>query len=157
MDASTLDALTSISEGCLEEQGSALFEAQSILAIYNGKEITEPVNCNSSAKISNFVNNEQGYNVTSIKSTALNNYHLSVHPNPNTGTFYLTASTKKSNSQLDVIIRDVAGKLVIRNLVNLNDNNEIKIELESLNTGIYFIECTDSLGEKYHCKVDIIK
>lgn len=66
-----------------------------------------------------------------------------IMPNPSSGEFYVKFAVPNKNS-CDVNVYDVSGKLVFKQLCNLNENNnELKVNLKGVMPGIYFINITD--------------
>ncbi len=83
-------------------------------------------------------------NCTGINSISVNN-NIDIYPNPTSNEFTISignAQTSLGNNQLIMEMVDVLGKQVIQStLLDLSKDN--KINIEQLNTGIYFVRLID--------------
>ncbi len=81
------------------------------------------------------------------KETKLgNNIKLGIFPNPTSGVVYIDLSAQNAGN-LIVNLRDVNGKQIVHNVFAANEGaNSFKLDLNSLNSGVYFIHITDENG-----------
>lgn len=85
--------------------------------------------------------------ITSINDDELLNERISIFPNPTSGLVNLKLT---QNEQLEINVRNMQGKLV--NQFKLNEKRNYKFEIEGP-AGIYFLEISNSEGEKMFKKV----
>ena len=77
---------------------------------------------------------------------------ISIYPNPVVS--YLIVKSQSYDEQLEIVIYDIQGKEVLRNIHN---NNETKINIESFSQGIYFVKVFDSSGTIHETKIAVTK
>jgi len=67
---------------------------------------------------------------------------FAIYPNPSNGVFNIITT---SNSNSEIIISDVSGKVVYNNNTNLNN---VSVDLSEVNKGIYIVKVTNETGVK---------
>ena len=72
---------------------------------------------------------------------------LSLFPNPNNGTFRLTANNVASG-EYTVVVRNVIGQNVFVQTISANGTISQDIQLDKLNNGVYFLELSNEAGNK---------
>ncbi|WP_052467021.1 T9SS type A sorting domain-containing protein [Psychroserpens damuponensis] len=77
---------------------------------------------------------------------------VSLFPNPSKGVFNI--STSNSNTLKEVLVYDVLGKQVAH-IKNLNSDNTLKVDLTSLNKGVYLVRLVLNDGSQSTKKVII--
>jgi len=92
---------------------------------------TNSLSCSNTATVQLKVNACVG-----IEESLISNAALSVFPNPNNGSFNITAQ-----AELDINITNELGQLIKSS--NLNENNNYKLTVENLPPGIYFVIASD--------------
>jgi len=88
---------------------------------------TNSLSCNNSATVQLKVNACVG-----IEENLISNAALSVFPNPNNGSFNITAQ-----AEIEINITNELGQLIKSS--KLNENNNYKLTVENLSPGIYFV------------------
>jgi hypothetical protein len=114
---------------------------------YNG--LTYKANQNAKATAS-ASNNKGGpsqspknADMTITKLGTVANIKLGIFPNPTTGLVYLNLSAQNAGGLL-VNVSDLNGNQVLHNTFSANEGaNSFKVDLGSLNQGVYFINITD--------------
>ncbi len=66
-----------------------------------------------------------------------NDMGVSVYPNPNTGEFYVSFANFEGDVTIE--LTDVAGKLVYTTLENVSSNKAVKVNIDEVSSGMYFI------------------
>ena len=77
-----------------------------------------------------------------ISINNISNNTFAIYPNPNNGVFNIVTTNNASNK---ITITDISGKLVYEN--NTNTNN-ILVDLNNVNKGIYFVKIFNEAGVK---------
>ncbi len=77
-----------------------------------------------------------------ININNISNNTFTIYPNPNNGVFNIVTTNNASNK---ITITDISGKLVYEN--NTNTNN-ILVDLNNVNKGIYFVKIFNEAGVK---------
>ena len=72
---------------------------------------------------------------------------LSLFPNPNSGTFRLTADNVASG-EYTVVVRNVVGQNIYVQTISANGSISQDIQLDNLNKGVYFLELSNEAGNK---------
>src|SRR5206468_2953950 len=75
--------------------------------------------------------------------TQSQNNELTISPNP-THNDIVIAYPCKSSGKLDIMLKDIAGRIVFADKINCEKGNTIErsVNLNSLNDGVYFVEMT---------------
>ena len=63
---------------------------------------------------------------------------MKIYPNPNNGSFVLSYQLK-DNIQADIMVEDIRGRLIYQNKLD-TQSNELILQLNSVNSGIYFVK-----------------
>ncbi len=107
--------------------------------------LTYPCNTDTVSQLVNFcfsnlINTNMAQNI-SISQNVKTELYLNLFPNPNNGSFTLEINTNKvnSNQRYNIEIYSPLGKLVYQDDIKASINLKKSINLESLNTGVYFI------------------
>ena len=66
-----------------------------------------------------------------------NDMGVSIYPNPNTGEFFISFSNFEGDATVE--LTDVAGKLVYSTLESVQTNGVIKVNIDEVSSGMYFI------------------
>jgi hypothetical protein len=79
----------------------------------------------------------------SVSPTGLFEYskergRMKIYPNPNNGSFVLSYQLK-DNIQADIMVEDIRGRLIYQNKLD-TQSNELILQLNSVNSGIYFVK-----------------
>ena len=154
LDENTIEVLNTIGNGCIEEHGSAIYEAQTILSYYTGQGISEIGSCSSMNK----------YGSTKEKSKEITSYGLNpeigkkinIYPNPNNGNFTIEIPIISETTLISIKINDVTGKIVYTKEIDSIESNQIILNSKELVNGIYFIQisCNEDI---YFDKLEVIK
>jgi len=71
------------------------------------------------------------------------NTNVNIYPNPTKGVFWLSSKTLTNGSSIKVF--DISGKLILSK-INNSESNIIKLDLSSVNKGLYFVELNSDTG-----------
>ena len=64
---------------------------------------------------------------------------FSVSPNPSTGLFKMSFATTQ-NENLNLYVRDVAGKVVYKDMLHVNGNFTKELDFSNFAKGVYFLQ-----------------
>jgi hypothetical protein len=78
---------------------------------------------------------------TSIDKSEISIENLIIYPNPSNGV--ITLDFSKENSQVNIEIRDISGKLISEELIN-NTSSPKQFDLSNLAKGVYFLKAFNS-------------
>jgi hypothetical protein len=135
-------AIETIANLCAYKYGNAVYQARALLNIVNyGNQSFDDEDCDDKegARMGNFDNENQGINLTeTIKA--------SLYPNPNNGSFTLAYDLNKTESNVQLVITDISGKLVYEKQLDVL-NNIAPISTVDLQTGIYFVQLINSTNK----------
>ena len=81
-------------------------------------------------------------NITPAGINTLSDNIFAIYPNPSNGVFNIITT---SNSNSEITISDVSGKVVYNNNTNLNN---VSVDLSEINKGIYIVKVTNETGVK---------
>ncbi|MDX2174258.1 MAG: T9SS type A sorting domain-containing protein, partial [Bacteroidota bacterium] len=135
-------ALVNICDLCAGLNGAVVYQARALYSsIYKSIKLYKE-NC-STATASNVRLQNFGSNETGTEKTLANTWSVDVFPNPNNGNFTLVS--KAESETLDVIVSDVAGKIIFN--AKVNTSNFISNLAISTKAGVYFITIKNSNNE----------
>jgi hypothetical protein len=84
-------------------------------------------------------NIEEMLNFTSSTNKSVSEQiHLVVFPNPSKGHVEITGWQQTNNELTQIMVTDMLGKIVLNEKINA-DNGMLKINIENISNGIYFI------------------
>lgn len=78
------------------------------------------------------------------KNESSNEKQFSIFPNPSNRFFYVDLKNEVSKNEI-LIIEDVSGKIILEEILS---QNQAKVSLEKLNTGIYFASLRNKSGKQ---------
>ena len=90
-----------------------------------------------------------------IKTEELDDAFLAVYPNPNNGNFFISLPSNKTNSHVQVMIKDLNGKSHYSSVFSSNESN-IHIQQNMLDAGVYVLEVLME-NKKYYKRILIVK
>jgi hypothetical protein len=99
--------------------------------------VTDDTACTSSANVRV---------ITGLIETGIEG-SVSVYPNPNNGDFQLNLENVFAGTYT-IAVRNILGQTVYQNVVNVNGNYNGLISISNLESGIYFIDLSNTNGEK---------
>jgi len=73
---------------------------------------------------------------------------VAMYPNPSTGDVYLQVADNTFDGPVSVSVSDMTGRTVITSQENFRSNAQVRLDVEQLSTGIYFVSILDGDGKK---------
>lgn len=87
-------------------------------------------------------------NYSAIKSIDIQNHnnHFGIYPNPANQAIFIEGLTNSDNYTIEII--NISGQIIFQNKFELVELNPLKIEIKSLNPGIYFLTVFSEKAQK---------
>lgn len=98
--------------------------------------------------------NDKGINITSIKENQIQKIDLIVYPNPTNGLINVSIDDVEFQKDLLLTIIDVKGSIAFTE--KLTSSNS-KLNIETINSGMYFIQISNKTQVLHHSKLSVIK
>lgn len=144
--AAQLNDLRVLAAKCPYNDGQAVYQARAILSQF---EETEYVNGCEVAQLHTL------HNMLSAQITEEETM-FNLYPNPNDGTMNFIYSLDQS-SKGELILYDLTGKLIVKYVLQAGKNNQLFIQENQLNNGVYFYKVIVDNEVKASDKIVIIK
>lgn len=140
-------SFTIISSGTYETAPITWTQKTYSLASYNNQQVYVGINCVSSDAFI-FMVDDIVINTTLVSINSVPNVsYINLFPNPATGYAYVDYSSVKSEN-VEILIYDLFGRLM-ENVTSANETSSIKkLDISSLNKGVYIVKIVTPLGEK---------
>ena len=97
--------------------------------------------------------NIQGNTTTSINDISIE--HI-VYPNPTNNFIDIVIKTPRFNN-VELYVSNVLGKRVYKEMITVDNQSSIRVSLQGLSEGVYFVNILTSTGELYTKQVSYIK
>jgi hypothetical protein len=137
--------LQTIAAQCPLAGGDAVYQARSLLSLYSSTVYNDKQNCY-----------EIGLNYRTIKpkiDVKTGEQVVKIYPNPTSGLVSITFNSIENGS---IIVVDILGRNVFQQVLT-EAKNSIKLDLNNLQAGVYFIKIYDNEATLSTHKITIIK